>query len=199
MKSSRRQQILEVLATQLETRPGSRITTASLAAAVGVSEAALYRHFASKAKMFDALIDFADESVFGLANHILGETADASLRCARICSVVLRFAERNPGIARVLMGDILVGEHERLRARVGQFFERLETQLRQVLRDALLAPGPQPDRALVNATANLLAAVVAGRIAQFVRSAYQQSPSAQWDEQWAMLARGIFVAAPGPG
>jgi len=97
VKSSRKQQILEVLATELETRPGSRITTASLAAAVGVSEAALYRHFASKAKMFDALIDFADESVFGLANRILGETADASLRCARICSVVLRFAERNPG------------------------------------------------------------------------------------------------------
>ncbi len=199
MKSSRRQQILEVLATELETRPGSRITTASLAAAVGVSEAALYRHFASKAKMFDALIDFADESVFGLANRIVGETQDAGMRCAQICSVVLRFAERNPGIARVLMGDILVGEHERLRARVGQFFERLETQLRQVLRDALLAPGPQPDRALVNATANLLAAVVAGRIAQFVRSGYQQSPSAQWDEQWAMLARGIFVAGAGPG
>ena len=199
MKSSRKQQILEVLATELETRPGSRITTASLAAAVGVSEAALYRHFASKAKMFDALIDFADESVFGLANRIVGETQDAGMRCAQICSVVLRFAERNPGIARVLMGDILVGEHERLRARVGQFFERLETQLRQVLRDALLAPGPQPDRALVNATANLLAAVVAGRIAQFVRSGYQQSPSAQWDEQWAMLARGIFVAGAGPG
>jgi len=199
VKSSRRQQILEVLATELETRPGSRITTASLAAAVGVSEAALYRHFASKAKMFDALIDFADESVFGLANRIVGETQDAGMRCAQICSVVLRFAERNPGIARVLMGDILVGEHERLRARVGQFFERLETQLRQVLRDALLAPGPQPDRALVNATANLLAAVVAGRIAQFVRSGYQQSPSAQWDEQWAMLARGIFVAGAGPG
>ncbi len=199
MKSSRKQQILEVLATELETRPGSRITTASLAAAVGVSEAALYRHFPSKAKMFDALIDFADESVFGLANRILGETADAALRCARICSVVLRFAERNPGIARVLMGDILVGEHERLRTRVGQFFERLEMQLRQVLRDALLAPGPQPDRALINVAANLLAAAVAGRIAQFVRSAYQQSPSAQWEEQWTMLARGIFVAAADPG
>jgi len=199
VKPSRKQQILEVLATELETKPGSRITTASLAAAVGVSEAALYRHFPSKAKMFDALIDFADESVSALANRIITETTEADLRCSRICSVVLRFAERNPGIARVLMGDILVGEHERLRTRVAQFFERLETQLRQVLRDALLAPGAQPDRALVNASANLLSSVVAGRIAQFVRTAYRQPPSAQWEEQWTMLARGIFVSRGGPG
>lgn len=192
--SERKRQILEVLARELESRPGSRITTATLAAAVGVSEAALYRHFPSKAKMFDALIDFADEAVFGLANRILAETDDAASRCGQLCAVVLRFAERNPGIARVLIGDVLVGEHARLRARVAQFFERLETQLRQVLRDSLLAPGPQPDRALVNAAANLLTAAVAGRMAQFVRSGYRQSPAALWTEQWQMLAAGIFVA-----
>jgi len=193
VKSARQQQILEVLATELETRPGARISTASLAAALGVSEAALYRHFASKAKMFDALIDFAEDSVFGLANRILADTPDAASRCGQICGVVLRFAEKNPGITRVLMGDILVGEHERLRGRVAQFFERLETQLRQVLRDSLLAAGAQPDRAMVNAAASLLMACVTGRLAQFVRSAYRHSPSAQWDEQWQMLARGIFV------
>ncbi|MGE3773085.1 MAG: nucleoid occlusion factor SlmA [Gammaproteobacteria bacterium] len=194
MKTARQQQILEVLATELETRPGARISTASLAAALGVSEAALYRHFASKAKMFDALIDFAEETVFGLANRILEETSDAAARCGRICSVVLRFAEKNPGITRVLMGDILVGEHERLRARVAQFFDRLETQLRQILRDSLLSAGAQPDRALINAAASLILASVTGRLAQFVRSAYRHSPSAQWDEQWQMLAQGIFVA-----
>lgn len=193
MKSARQQQILEVLATELETRPGARISTASLAAAIGVSEAALYRHFASKAKMFDALIDFAEESVFGLVNRILAETPDAVARCGQICGVVLRFADRNPGITRVLMGDILVGEHERLRGRVAQFFDRLETQLRQVLRDSLLAAGAQPDRAMVNAAASLLMACVAGRLAQYVRSGYRQSPAALWDEQWVMLAHGIFV------
>ena len=198
MKTSRRQQILEVLAIELETRPGARISTASLAAALGVSEAALYRHFASKAKMFDALIDFAEDSVFGLARRILDETPDAAVRCDRLCSVVLRFAEKNPGITRVLMGDILVGEHERLRSRVAQFFDRLEMQLRQILRDSLLAAGAQPDRALVNASASLLMACVTGRLAQFVRSAYRQMPSAQWDEQWQMLARGSFVQEAAP-
>jgi len=193
VKTARQQQILEVLATELESRPGARISTASLAAALGVSEAALYRHFASKAKMFDALIDFAEETVFGLANRILGETADAAARCGRICGVVLAFADKNPGITRVLMGDILVGEHERLRARVAQFFDRLETQLRQVLRDSLLTAGAQPDRALINAAANLILASVTGRLAHYVRSAYRHSPSAQWDEQWQMLAQGIFV------
>ena len=193
MKTARQQQILEVLATELETRPGDRISTARLAAALGVSEAALYRHFASKAKMFDALIDFAEETVFGLANRILEETQDAATRCGRIASVVLRFAEKNPGITRVLMGDILVGEHERLRARVAQFFDRLETQFRQVLRDSLLVAGAQPDRALVNAAASLITASITGRLAHFVRSAYRQSPSAQWEDQWQMLAQGIFV------
>lgn len=193
MKTARQQQILEVLATELETRPGDRISTARLAAALGVSEAALYRHFASKAKMFDALIDFAEETVFGLANRILEETQDAVTRCGRIASVVLRFAEKNPGITRVLMGDILVGEHERLRARVAQFFDRLETQFRQVLRDSLLVAGAQPDRALVNAAASLITASITGRLAHFVRSAYRQSPSAQWEDQWQMLAQGIFV------
>lgn len=193
MRNGRRQQILEVLARELETRPGAKLTTAGLAAAVGVSESALYRHFPSKAKMFDALIEFAEEAVFGLVTRILEEESNPQHRCAQIGSVVLQFAEKNPGIARILIGDILLGEHERLRARVLQFFDRLETQFRQVLRDATLAPGPQPDRTAILATANLLAAVLIGRIGQFVRSGFRQLPTAHWTEQWPMLARAVFT------
>lgn len=193
MRTGRKQQILEVLASELEARPGERITTASLAATLGVSEAALYRHFPSKAKMFDALIDFAEESVFGLVNRILEEERDGLARCERLTSLVLRFAERNPGIARVLMGDILVGEAERLRARVSQFFDRLETQFRQILRESLVVNGPQPDRADVHAAASLLVAAVSGRLAQFGRSGYRASPHDGWQDQWPMLARGVFT------
>jgi len=137
-KHNRKQQILEILALQLEENPGTRITTAGLAKAVGVSEAALYRHFASKAKMFEALIDFSEDSVFGLINSILAQEKDAIVRCEKIVQVLLGFSERNPGITRVLAGDALVGENERLRVRVHQFFERLETQLKQILREANL-------------------------------------------------------------
>ena len=192
MSGERRQQILEVLARELEARPGARLTTATLAARLGVSEAALYRHFPSKAKMFDALIDFAEDSVFGLITRILDHEPDGLQRCAKICELVLVFAARNPGITRILTGDILTGEHERLRGRVNQFFERLETQLRSVLRDALLSDGCMPDRAEVNAAASLLVAAVAGRLAQFVRSAWRVPPQQAWDQQWPMLARAIF-------
>jgi TetR/AcrR family transcriptional regulator len=194
--TGRKQQILEVLARELELRPGVRLTTAKLALAVGVSEAALYRHFPSKAKMFDALIEFAEEAVFGLITKIMTDQPRAAARCAQIGSVLLQFAERNPGIARILIGDILLGENARLRARVIQFFERVETQLRQILRDATFsATEPIPDRATINAAANLLIAVITGRIGQFVRSDFRASPTAQWDEQWAMLERGIFDLA----
>ena len=115
-RSNRRQQILEVLARELESKPGSRITTAALAGAVGVSEAALYRHFASKAQMFEALIEFAEDAVFSLFNQVMDEQKDARVRCLHLSTVLLRFAERNPGIARLLTGDVLTGEHERLRA-----------------------------------------------------------------------------------
>ncbi|MSR15492.1 MAG: nucleoid occlusion factor SlmA [Gammaproteobacteria bacterium] len=193
MSAGRKQQILEVLARELESKPGLRLTTASLAQAVGVSEAALYRHFPSKAKMFDALIDFAENAVFGLIATILAEQISAPTRCAQIGSVLLQFAERNPGIARILIGDILLGEHERLRARVAQFFERIEAQLRQILREAVASSTrPQPDRATVNAAANLVTAVIIGRIGLFVRSSFRLSPTALWDDQWAMLERALF-------
>ena len=193
-KPPRRQQILEALAGELETRPGARITTARLAEVVGVSEAALYRHFPSKAKMFEALIEFAEESVFGLSNRILGEDADPVLRCERILTMLLTFSHRNPGITRVLLGEALVGEHERLRTRVSQFFGRIETQLKQILRE-----GEQVTelglRASVAAIANLLMAVVEGRMTQFSRSGFEHPPLDSWEQQWHALRTGLFPGA----
>lgn len=187
----RRQQILEALARELETSPGERITTARLAAVVGVSEAALYRHFASKAKMFEALIAFAEDSVFGLVTRILAEERDPRARCERVLRLLLGFSERNPGITRVLLGDALVGEHERLQVRSAQFFNRIETQLKQILREAEAATGarwPAP----VPAVAGLLLATAEGRMVQFARSRFQRSPLEGWDDQWRLLSVGLF-------
>ena len=190
-KSNRRQQILETLARELETHPGSRITTAELAAAVGVSEAALYRHFASKARMFEALIDFAEDSVFGIINSILAQDRNPVTRCEKIIRLLLGFAERNPGITRVLLGDALVGEHERLRARVNQFFDRIETQLRQVLREANLSNEIRMV-APIDATANYLLAIAEGKISRYARGGFTRSPTEHWDEQWSVLRDAIF-------
>ncbi|MCW8988358.1 MAG: nucleoid occlusion factor SlmA [Gammaproteobacteria bacterium] len=187
-KPSRRQQILEALAHELEMNPGERITTAGLARAVGVSEAALYRHFPSKAKMFEGLIEFIEESIFSLINRILKEQDSSLKRCENILSLLLGFSERNPGLTRILSGDVLTGETERLRLRVSQFYERLETQLKQVLREGemnkeLVLAAP------VQAQANLLLAVVEGRIIQFVRSGFKRSPIENWNNQWALLIK----------
>ncbi|MBI2969231.1 MAG: nucleoid occlusion factor SlmA [Gammaproteobacteria bacterium] len=190
-RGNRRQQILEVLARELESNPGSRITTAALAKAVGVSEAALYRHFASKAKMFEALIDFAEDSVFTLINRILEQERLAPGRCERIVQLLLGFAEKNPGITRILLGDALVGENERLRARVGKFFERIETQIKQILREANLSNGPRA-AATIDATANQIMALIEGRLSQFVRSEFTRPPTEYADEQWASLCQGLF-------
>jgi len=186
-KISRRQQILETLAMELEKSPGEPITTAGLAKAVGVSEAALYRHFPSKAKMLEALIEFIEESVFNLVNRILEEEKNMHARCKKILSVALGFAEKNPGITRLLTGDVLLGETERLRKRIDKFYERLETQLKQVLREGeanneLKAVSP------VQAQANLMLCLVEGRIQQYVRSGFNISPLAHWEQQWLMLA-----------
>lgn len=190
-RPSRRQQILEALVRELETSPGERITTAGLARAVGVSEAALYRHFPSKAKMFEALIEFIEESVFGLVNRILAEEPAASARCEKILRVILGFSARNPGITRILMGDALIGETERLRARIGQLFDRVETQLKQVLREGELA-GQLPLGSHHAVIANLMLAAVVGRMNQFVRSGFKSVPLEMWDRQWDLLAGGVF-------
>ena len=192
-KPSRRHQILQALALQLEQSPGERITTAGLARAVGVSEAALYRHFPSKARMFEGLIEFIEETIFGLTNRILQDQNLAMVRCEKMLILVLGFAERNPGITRLLSGDVLTGETERLRTRIGKFYERLETQLKQVLREGELNNelkcGDQ-----VGAMANLMLSLLEGRIHQYVRSGFKRSPMSMWPEQWALLRASIVSA-----
>ena len=190
-KVSRKQFILQALARELEENPGARITTASLGRAAGVSEAALYRHFASKAKIFEGLIDFAEESIFVRINQIMLDEQDVRLRCGQLLYLLLAFSHRNPGITRVLLGDALVGETERLMSRVGQFFARLETQLRQILREGELRDGKVGD-ATVRVTANLMLAVVEGRMHQYLRSRFKTSPLEQWEEQWILLQISLF-------
>lgn len=190
-KPNRAQQILEALAHQLETHPGQRITTAALAKAVGVSEAALYRHFPSKARMFEALIEFIEDSVFSLVTRILHEHSGARDRCQNVLGVLLGFSAKNPGLSRILVGDALTGEDDRLRIRITQFYDRLETQLKQILREAETKnelPVGHPSTAI----ANLLLATAEGRMNQFVRSGFQQSPLERWDQQWALLSASLF-------
>lgn len=190
--SSRKQQILEALAHMLEVSPGERITTAKLAREVGVSEAALYRHFPSKTKMFEGLIAFIEETVFTRVSTIAREENSAAVRCEKILGLLLAFTERNPGITRILTGDALAGETERLRTRVVQFFDRLETQLKQILREAELQEGIRPAIPL-SIAANLLMASVEGRICQFVRSEFKRKPTENWSDQWAVLMEGFFI------
>ncbi|MCU7947337.1 MAG: nucleoid occlusion factor SlmA [Candidatus Thiodiazotropha sp. (ex Cardiolucina cf. quadrata)] len=191
VKTPRRQLILEALARELEQNPGSRITTASLGRAVGVSEAALYRHFASKAKMFEGLIDFAEESVFARVNQILMEESKAESRCAQLLYLLLAFSERNPGITRVLLGDALVGETERLLVRVGQFFDRVETQLKQILREAEMRQEITQSGDIA-VSANLMIGVAEGLMHQYLRSRFKVSPLQQWDAQWQLLSMSLF-------
>lgn len=188
----RKQLILEALAVELEKSPGARITTAALARAAGVSEAALYRHFASKAKMFEGLIGFAEETVFARINQILEEEKETRLRCAGVLYLLLGFADRNPGITRVLLGDALVGETERLHARVEQFFARIETQLKQILREARLRDNVDL-RLDPELGAGLMLALVEGRMHQFLRTRFRVSPLSRWDAQWALLEPVLFA------
>jgi TetR/AcrR family transcriptional regulator len=192
-KTSRKQEILQALAQMLEATPGGKITTASLAKEVGVSEAALYRHFPSKAKMIEGLIEFAEETLFSRIGTILSDHEDAATQCHNIIFLLLTFVERNPGFARLFVGDALQGETERLRARMCQLLDRIETQIRQCLRD---------ERALqkfgevgVSAKANLLLASAEGQIMQFVRSDFRQQPTAHWKDQWTLLSSSIFANA----
>jgi TetR/AcrR family transcriptional regulator len=185
----RREEILQVLARMLQESPGEHITTAALAKSVGVSEAALYRHFPSKARMFESLIEFIEESVFSRITRILAEEPKAEARVQQILALVLGFAEKNPGMARLLQGGVLTGETSRLLERIAQFYERIETQLRQVLRDGALATGTS---LAVNDAVRLLLAVVEGRIALFVRSDFKLSPAEGWEQQWLLLRAGIF-------
>jgi len=192
-KPSRRLQILEALALQLEQSPGERITTAGLAKAVGVSEAALYRHFPSKAKMFEGLIEFIEESIFGLINRILQEEKSSIVRCEQIVKLLLTFAEKNAGMARLLTGEALTGETERLRTRMSKFFERFETQLKQVLREGEMNAEIQLNIS-VQASANMMLALAEGHINQYVRSSFKRSPLENWGDHW-YIVKGVISSS----
>lgn len=190
-KQDRKQEILAALAAMLETSPGQRITTARLASEVGVSEAALYRHFPSKAKMFEGLIDFTEDAILSRINQILENEKDTVSRCEMIVRLVLTFVARNPGITRILTGDALLGEHERLRGRVLGIFEKVEANLKQVLRERRLREQVRGglDEGML---ANLVMAYADGKITQFVRSEFKRSPTEHFDEQWQTIAQQLL-------
>lgn len=182
----RRVLILQALAAMLQHPKGEKITTAALAAQLQVSEAALYRHFASKAQMFEGLIEFIETSVFTLINQICAEQ-DSGLKQAHATSaMLLRFAEQNPGMTRVLIGDALVGEHERLQERMNQFFDRVELALKQSLRVALTQQAfPQDFDAA--ARANLIMSFVTGKWQRFAKSGWKKLPTEGWELQGVVL------------
>lgn len=186
-KKPRRQQILEAFARMLEASPGARITTAALAKEVGVSEAALYRHFPSKTKMFEGLIEFIESAIFERVRLILSDSDTSALsKVEKILSLILVFSERNPGITRILTGDALAGETERLHTRVVQIFDRLDTQIKQILREAELRENLKLELS-VSATTNLFLAAVEGKLTQYVRSEFKHKPTTHWDEQSRVL------------
>jgi len=173
----RRVQILQALAGMLEQPGAERITTAALAAQLAVSEAALYRHFASKAQMFEGLIDFIEQSVLGLVNQIAENEADPLQRCRKVTSMVLQFAEKNPGMARVMVGDALVFENDRLQDRMNLFFGKIEANVRQSLREAASASHAATPTFDAQARASLLLAFIVGRLQRFCRSGFKRLPS----------------------
>ena len=173
----RRVQILQTLARMLEQPGAERITTAALAARLEVSEAALYRHFASKAQMFEGLIEFIETSIFTLVNQIVEREPAGAVQAQKIATVLLQFGEKNPGMTRVMVGDALVFEHERLIARMSQFFDRVEAQLRQSLRLAAEAAGSPTPTVDAQALASTLTALLIGRLQRYARSGFKRLPT----------------------
>ncbi len=181
----RRIQILQALAAMLEQPGAERVTTAALAARLGVSEAALYRHFASKAQMFEGLIDFIETSVFSLLNQITEGPHSTQDKLRRVLTVLLQFAERNPGMVRVMVGDALVFENDRLQQRMNLFFDKVEAGLRQVLREASADSSTPSVDAQVKAS--LALSFVLGRLQRFARSGYKRSPLEHLDASLALI------------
>lgn len=177
----RRIQILQTLAHMLEQPGAERITTAALAAKLDVSEAALYRHFASKAQMFEGLIEFIESSVFTLVNQIAERDTDGAAQAQKMLTVLLQFGEKNPGMTRVMVGDALVFENERLSARMNQFFDRLESQLRQSLRSAAEGAGSQTPTVDSQALASVLTSFALGRLQRYARSGFKRMPTEHLD------------------
>ena len=183
----RRVQILQALATMLEQPGAERITTSALAGKLEVSEAALYRHFASKAQMFEGLIEFIEQSVFTLVNQIAERETDPALRTRRLVTMVLQFAEKNPGMTRVMVGDALVFENDRLQERMNQFFDKLESSLKQSLRDAATASGAATPTVNAQVTASVLVAFMVGRLQRFARSGFKRLPSEHLEPSLAII------------
>jgi TetR/AcrR family transcriptional regulator len=181
----RKLQILQTLASMLEQPKGEKITTAALAGKLDVSEAALYRHFASKAQMFEGLIEFIESTVFGLINQITAQQENGLAQAQAIAGMLLNFAERNPGMTRVMIGDALVNEDERLQARMNQFIERIELALKQALRVA--ATQGQANEAEVGARANMITSLVLGRWHRFAKTGFRQNPSDGAQAQIGMM------------
>ena len=187
-RGDRKLQILQTLAQMLEAPAAEKITTAALAARLDVSEAALYRHFASKAQMFEGLIEFIEETLFGLINKITSEEKSGLKQLESVTAMLLGFAQKNRGMTRVLIGDALVHENERLQLRINQLHDRVEATLKQALRFAAgqneLPATPDPA-----ARANLIMSFVTGRWHQFAKSGFKRDPMQYWTEQWhALLA-----------
>ena len=183
----RKLQILQTVAQMLEQPKGEKITTAALAARLELSEAALYRHFASKAQMFEGLIEFIEQTVFGLINKITQEEKSGVKQIEATLSMLLSFAEKNRGMTRVLIGDALVNEDERLQMRVNQLLDRLEASLRQSVRLAVTA-GQLPADWDANAYANTLVAYVIGRWHLFAKSGFRRPPTDGWPQHWRVFA-----------
>ena len=184
----RRVQILETLATMLQEPGAERITTAALAGKLDVSEAALYRHFASKAQMFEGLIEFIEQSVFSLVNQIALRETSPAVQVRQVMAVLLQFGEKNPGMTRVMVGDALVFENERLVVRMNQFFERIESQLRQSLRAVAEAAGSPTPTADASAQASALTSFAIGRLQRFARSGFRKSPTEHLDVALRLFA-----------
>ena len=183
----RRVQILQALATMLEQPGAERITTAALAARLEVSEAALYRHFASKAQMFEGLIEFIEQSVFSLINQITEREPDGAAQAARITGMLLQFAEKNPGMTRVMVGDALVYENERLQQRMNQFFDKIESTFRQALRAQAESQGSATPTVDAQVRASALTAFIVGRLQRFARSGFKRVPSEHLDASLGLL------------
>jgi len=183
----RRVQILQTLASMLEQPGAERVTTAALAAKLDVSEAALYRHFASKAQMFEGLIEFIEQSVFTLANQINERETAGNVQAQKILTVLLQFGEKNPGMTRVMVGDALVFENDRLLARMNQFFDKIESQLRQCLRAGAEANGSATPTVDANAQASVLTAFAVGRLQRYARSGFKRHPTEHLDVALRLL------------
>jgi TetR/AcrR family transcriptional regulator len=190
----RKVQILQTLAGMLETPQAEKITTAALAARVEVSEAALYRHFASKAQMYEGLIEFIEQTLFTLINRILAEENQGLAQAKAMVQLLLGFAEKNRGMTRVLTGEALVNENLRLQARVNQLHDRVEASLKQALRIAASQGAVAPELDAATA-ANLMLCWIQGRWQQFVKSGFTRPPLGQWESQWSLLAAALATPA----